>query len=66
VSVSQTSFCAATGLAVNLALGALFELSLEGQALVALPPADVWAGSSGPAKTGQPTVLVTLSLAVMP
>jgi len=66
VNVSQTSFCGSAGLALALALGSKLELSLEGQALMAVPPANVWAGSGGPAKTGQPTVLVLLGLAVLP
>jgi hypothetical protein len=41
-------------------------LSLEAQALMAMPPVDVWAGKGGPAKSGQPTVLVLLGLAVLP
>jgi len=58
--------CGSAGLALALALGSKLELSLEGQALMAVPPANVWAGSGGPAKTGQPTVLVLLGLAVLP
>jgi len=65
-NVSQTSFCGAAGLALALALGSKFELSFEAQALMAMPPADVWAGKSGPAKSGQPTVLLLLGLAVLP
>jgi hypothetical protein len=66
VSVSQTSFCGTAGLALNLGLGSSFELSMEGQALLAARPVDVWAANSGPARIGQPTVLVTVFLAVMP
>jgi len=47
-------------------LASFLEASLEAQALVAWPPADVWAASSGPAKTGQPTGLISFTLAVMP
>jgi hypothetical protein len=65
-NVSQTSFCGAAGLALALALGSKFELSFEAQALMAMPPADVWAGKGGPAKSGQPSVLVLLGLAVLP
>jgi hypothetical protein len=66
VNVSQTSFCGSAGLALALALGSKLELSLEAQALMAVPSADVLAGSGGPAKAGQPTVLVLLGLAVLP
>ncbi len=66
VNVSQTSFCGSAGLALALALGSKLELSLEAQALMAIPSADVLAGSGGPAKAGQPTVLVLLGLAVLP
>lgn len=66
VNVSQTSFCGSAGLALALALGSKLELSLEAQALMAVPSADILAGSSGPARAGQPTVLVFLGLAVLP
>jgi hypothetical protein len=66
VNVSQTSFCGSAGLALALALGSKLELSLEAQALMAIPSADVLAGSGGPAKAGQPTVLVLLGVAVLP
>jgi hypothetical protein len=66
VNVSQTSFCGSAGLALALALGSKLELSLEAQALMAVPSANVLAGSGGPAKAGQPTVLVLLGLAVLP
>jgi hypothetical protein len=66
VNVFQTSFCGSAGLALALALGSKLELSLEAQALMAVPSADVLAGSGGPAKAGQPTVLVILGVAVLP
>ena len=66
VNVSQTLFCGSAGLALALAVGSKLELSLEAQALMAVPSADVLAGSGGPAKAGQPTVLVLLGLAVLP
>lgn len=66
VNVSQTSFCGAVGLGLNIALASFLEASLEAQGLLAWPPADVWAAGSGPVKTGQPTGLFSLTLAVMP
>jgi hypothetical protein len=66
VNVSQTSLCGSVGLGLSIALASSLEASLEAQALVAWPPADVWAASSGPAKTGQPTGLISFTLAVMP
>jgi hypothetical protein len=66
VNVSRTAFCGVGGLALYLALGSRLELSVEGQALMAAPAADIWALSSGPAKSGQPTVLVMVGLAVLP
>jgi hypothetical protein len=66
VNVSQTSFCGTAGLALAVALGSRLELSLEGQALMAVPSADIWAGGGGPAKIGRPTVLVALTLAALP
>jgi hypothetical protein len=66
VAVSHTAFCGAAGLALHVALWTKIELSIESQALVAVPAADIWAASGGPAKTGQPTVLVALGLAVIP
>jgi len=66
VNVSQTAFCGVAGLALYVALGSKLELSAEGQALVAAHPNDIWARNNGPAKSGQPTVLVLLGLAVLP
>ena len=66
VKVSQTSFCGVAGLALYVAIGSRLELSVEGQALMATPPADIWAHNSGPAKSGQPTMLVMVGLAVLP